>query len=71
MPRRRALGAPVGPSLRRRMEEAVETLIAALDALDAPGDELEPEPVDCDGFADFEPDDEGDELDAGELEDAA
>ncbi|MGF6230529.1 hypothetical protein QFZ27_004484 [Inquilinus ginsengisoli] len=30
-------------SLRTRMEAAVERLIAALDALDAPGEDLEPQ----------------------------
>jgi hypothetical protein len=33
----------MGQSLRARMEEAVERLIAALDAMEAPGEDLEPQ----------------------------
>ena len=41
-------GAPVALPLRLRVEHAVDSLIALLDALDAPGEDLEPEPIEND-----------------------
>ena len=72
--------APSRPSLplRARVEEAIERLISMLDALDADpdledGGDTEPN---CGDFGTYvstdecEPDDEGDELDHGELDEA-
>ncbi|MBN9062121.1 MAG: hypothetical protein BGP06_05285 [Rhizobiales bacterium 65-9] len=51
---RRPVARRLGVSQRRRIEDAIDRLIAVLDALDAPGEDLEPEPVGDDGFGDCE-----------------